>query len=41
MHEDQVLADTLHEGVPVKSGKKYIVTSWWREKKMGWSRRCT
>ena len=33
MHEDQVLTDTLHEGVPVKSGKKYIVTSWWREKK--------
>ena len=25
--------DTLHEGTPVKKGKKYIVTSWWRENK--------
>jgi len=23
----------MHEGVEVESGKKYIVTSWWREKK--------
>ena len=32
MHEDKTLSDTLHEGVAVSSGKKYIVTSWWREK---------
>lgn len=23
--------DTLHEGSPVTKGKKYIITSWWRE----------
>ena len=23
--------DSLHEGMPVKEGKKYIITSWWRE----------
>ena len=26
-----LLPDSLHEGTPVISGKKYIVTSWWRE----------
>ena len=25
--------NTLHEGMPVTSGKKYIITSWWREGK--------
>jgi|TARA_B100000900_G_scaffold258617_1_gene220433 prolyl 4-hydroxylase len=33
MKDNQVLPETLHEGVPVTEGKKYIVTSWWREKK--------
>ena len=33
MEDGQTLADTLHEGVPVTTGKKYIVTSWWRENK--------
>ncbi len=28
--------DMLHEGQPVVSGKKYIVTSWWRENGWGW-----
>jgi len=26
------IPDSIHEGSPVTSGKKYIVTSWWREK---------
>tara|TARA_R100000988_G_scaffold103473_1_gene82959 strand:+ start:1193 stop:2443 length:1251 start_codon:yes stop_codon:yes gene_type:complete len=33
MHEGATVSETLHEGVAVKSGKKYIVTSWWRENK--------
>jgi len=33
MSDNKVLPETLHEGMPVTSGKKYIVTSWWREKK--------
>ncbi len=33
MHEGQTLDTTLHEGVAVDTGKKYIVTSWWRENK--------
>ena len=34
MKDGEVLADTLHEGTPLISGNKYIVTSWWREN--GW-----
>ena len=33
MHEGQTIDATLHEGVAVETGKKYIVTSWWRENK--------
>jgi len=33
MKDDQVIPETLHEGTEVKKGKKYIVTSWWRENK--------
>lgn len=29
--EGNVLIDSLHEGTPPTKGKKYIVTSWWRE----------
>ena len=32
MKDGEVVADTLHEGQSVISGKKYIITSWWREK---------
>lgn len=28
----EVLPEMLHEGSEVKKGKKYIITSWWREK---------
>jgi len=33
MTEGKVLPEMLHEGSEVKKGKKYIITSWWREKK--------
>jgi len=33
MEDGITLTDSLHEGVTVKTGKKYIVTSWWRENK--------
>ena len=26
-----IIPDAMHEGCEVKSGKKYIITSWWRE----------
>jgi len=26
-----IIPDSMHEGCEVKSGKKYIITSWWRE----------
>ena len=26
-----LLPDSIHEGLPVTKGKKYIITSWWRE----------
>jgi|TARA_R100000081_G_scaffold79312_2_gene46077 prolyl 4-hydroxylase len=29
--EGKLLPDSIHEGLPVTEGKKYIVTSWWRE----------
>lgn len=32
MIDGQVLHEMLHEGTEVKKGKKYIITSWWREK---------
>jgi prolyl 4-hydroxylase len=31
MKGEELQRDMLHEGVEVKSGTKYIVTSWWRE----------
>lgn len=31
MKNGEVLSDALHEGSEVKAGKKYIITSWWRE----------
>ena len=31
MRDGKTLDETLHEGVAVKEGKKYIITSWWRE----------
>lgn len=31
MKDGVVQPETLHEGMEVKSGTKYIVTSWWRE----------
>lgn len=31
MVDGQVIPDMLHEGSEVKKGKKYIITSWWRE----------
>ena len=31
MKGNQVFPPTLHEGCPVTSGNKYIITSWWRE----------
>jgi len=34
MMDGVTVDDMLHEGQPVVSGKKYIVTSWWREN--GW-----
>lgn len=33
MKDGEKVANTLHEGQPVISGKKYIITSWWRENK--------
>ena len=32
MIEGETLNEMLHEGSEVKKGKKYIITSWWREK---------
>tara|TARA_B110000459_G_scaffold203053_1_gene258048 strand:- start:4330 stop:5544 length:1215 start_codon:yes stop_codon:yes gene_type:complete len=32
MKDGELQRDTLHEGMDVVSGQKYIVTSWWREK---------
>lgn len=32
MKDGKVLPEMLHEGSEVKKGKKYIITSWWREK---------
>lgn len=31
MKDGQVIPEALHEGSEVKVGKKYIITSWWRE----------
>lgn len=31
MKDGQVIPETLHEGTEVTKGKKYIITSWWRE----------
>lgn len=31
MKDGETIEDVLHEGVEVESGKKYIITSWWRE----------
>lgn len=31
--DGQPNSDVLHEGVEIKKGKKYIITSWWRENK--------
>jgi prolyl 4-hydroxylase len=33
MIDGQTQDDTIHEGMPVNRGKKYIITSWWREGK--------
>ena len=33
MKNGQTIPEVLHEGVEVKKGKKYIITSWWRENK--------
>ena len=33
MKDGQLQSQYLHEGVAVEEGKKYVVTSWWREKK--------
>lgn len=33
MIDGELQYPTLHEGTEVKSGKKYIITSWWRENK--------
>lgn len=30
--EGNTLYDSLHEGTPPTQGKKYVITSWWREK---------
>ena len=35
MIDGQTQEDTIHEGMPVTSGKKYIITSWWREREWG------
>ena len=32
MKDGQIQDQYLHEGVTVEEGKKYIITSWWREK---------
>ncbi len=31
MSEGKCLDEALHEGMPITKGKKYIITSWWRE----------
>lgn len=31
MSEGQCLESAMHEGMPILKGKKYIITSWWRE----------
>lgn len=33
MQGNKTLPEMLHEGTEVKKGKKYIITSWWRENK--------
>ena len=30
-----IIESSMHEGMPVSSGIKYIITSWWRENKWG------
>ena len=32
MINGELQESSLHEGMPVTAGKKYIITSWWREK---------
>lgn len=31
MSEGECLENAMHEGMPITKGKKYIITSWWRE----------
>lgn len=31
MSDGECLNDAMHEGMPILKGKKYIITSWWRE----------
>ena len=33
MKNKSTVPESMHEGCPILSGKKYVITSWWRERK--------